>query len=120
MTSAERKRNVVLAALLGTLELISLLGFIGCLLALADLQSMPSIPQGMLLFYGACFGVCAICVYGMLDWKRWGVYGFGLLIVALSMINVLQGTATFQSAVVGVVLAVAFLASLRPAWPHFD
>jgi hypothetical protein len=50
MTSAERKRNVVLAALLGTLELISLLGFIGCLLALADLQSMPSIPQGMLLF----------------------------------------------------------------------
>jgi hypothetical protein len=120
MTSAERKRNVVLAALLGTLELISLLGFIGCLLALIDLQCIPSIPEGMLLFYGVCFGVCAICVYGMLDWKRWGVYGLGLLAIMLSMVNVLQGTATFQSAVVGVLLAVTFLASLRPAWPHFD
>jgi hypothetical protein len=120
MTSVERRRNFMLAALLGTLEVISLLGFVGCLLALTDLQAIPSMTQGTLFLYAVCFGLSAICVYGILDWKRWGVYGLGLLAVALAVVNVLQGAANFQSAVVAAVLVVTFVASLRPSWPHFD
>jgi len=120
VTTVERKRNFVLAALLGASGVISLLGFVGCFLALADLQSIPAMSQEALLFYGVCFGTSAVCVYGMLDWKRWGVYGLAAVTVVLSAANVFQGSATFQGAVVGLLLIVTFIASLRPAWRHFD
>jgi hypothetical protein len=76
--------------------------------------------QGALLFYSACFGISAACVYGVLDWKRWGVYGLGMVAIVLSAVNILQGSASYQGAVVGMLMIITFIASLRPAWHHFD
>lgn len=120
MVPVKPERGFLLAAMLGSLGVISLLGFVGCILALVDLQSIPSMTQQELLFYGVWFGLSAICIYGMLDWKRWGIYGLGVIMVIVSGINILRGTATFRDAVAGVLLTVAFVAVLRPAWHHFD
>ena len=120
MQPFERKRSPELSALLGMLEIISVLGALYCLVILADLQSAASVSTGCLLTCMAWFAVSAISVYGILHWKKWGIYALGVATTVLTIINLVQRSATWGGASLGLLIGFIFAAYLRPIWRSFD
>lgn len=116
----DRNFNTELKAILAAFEVVSLLGLMYCLLALAGLQSTPFIAAWKLAFYGGWFALSAICVYAMLHWKKWGAYGLATATLAVTLVDIWQGSATWGGACLGLLIAVLVAAYLRPHWGRFD
>jgi len=96
------------------------MGVVYCALAAVGLQSHAALPTWQFLFYGAWLAIGAVCVYALLRWEKWGVVGFDVAALVVSLVNLVQGSVTLQGVSFGVVLTVVLATALRPAWHHFD
>jgi hypothetical protein len=113
-----RKRSTELTAILAIFEGVSLLGLVYCVLVAA--QNTQPMPAWRLAFYGAWFAVSAVCVYAMIHWKKWGAYGLALATVVVTVVDIVQGFATWGGASLGLLIAVLVAAYLRPHWMDFE
>jgi hypothetical protein len=120
MQPFERKRSPELSALLGMLEIVSILGLLYCLVMLADLLNAAPVSTECLLVCMAWFAVSAISVYGILHWKKWGIYALGVATTVLTIINLVQRSATWGGASLGLLIGFIFAVYLRPIWRYFD
>jgi hypothetical protein len=115
-----RKRSTELTAILAIFEAVSLLGLVYCLLALTGLQSAQATPSWRWVFYGGWFAVSAVCVYTMLHWKKWGAYGLAAATLIVTLVDIVQGSATWGGASLGLLIAFVVAVYLRPHWMDFE
>lgn len=120
MESVGRQRGTALSITLVLLGAVCLMGVAYCALAAVGLQSHAALPTWQFLFYGAWLAIGAVCVHALLRWKKWGVVGLGVAALVMSLVNLIQGSVTLQGISLGVVVIVVLVATLRPAWHHFD
>lgn len=120
MPSLRRKRAPEFSALLSLMEVVSVLGVIYILLVLARQQSIIPIQREILVLYGVWFLVSGVSVYGILKWKKWGVYALAASTAVVTVVDVLRGTASLGGASLGLVVVVVLAVYLRPIWEDFE
>jgi hypothetical protein len=113
-----RKRSTELTAILAIFEVVSLLGLVYCLLV--AIQNLQPMPAWRLAFYGGWFAVSAVCVYAMLRWRKWGAYSLAAATLIVTVVDIVQGFATWGGASLGLIITVLVAAYLRPHWMDFE
>jgi hypothetical protein len=56
---------------------------------------------------------------GIWNWKRWGVYGFGVAVIGIFIVNMAIGV-PILSALSGFVGLIIMIFLVRPVWEHMD
>jgi hypothetical protein len=114
-----RKRNTEFTFILAIFELVSMMGLLYYVLALLGKQG-PPVPSWQMLIYAAWFGVSVICLYGMLIWKKWGVYGLGIATLCVIGVDVVAGSTTLGDTSLRALFSLLLLIYVPTHWLNFD
>ncbi|HIP73691.1 MAG TPA: hypothetical protein EYH05_20120 [Anaerolineae bacterium] len=120
MRTIKRRHGDALTIFLAMFGLVSLLGFLYCLLAWLGWQSSPFDADWYPAFYGAWFGIAAICACALWQWKKWGAYLLAATALLVVLVDLLQGSATWEGILLGIIITYSFYMLLRPEWEWFD
>ena len=118
-TMLERKHDPTVQSILLLIGAVSALGLAYSLLVLAGYQT-TSETGSQWAVYGLWFATSIACIAGILHWKRWGVYGFAVATVGISVYNVVRGTATLGGASMALLVTFALFSALYPYRGEFD
>lgn len=114
------KRNTEFTLILVIFELVSLMGLLYSILAVLGLHGSSPLPSWQRLSYTVWFAVSAICVYGILLWKRWGVYGLGIATLCFMGVDIVVGSTTWGDASLRAFFGLLLLIYVPTHWLKFD
>lgn len=61
-----------------------------------------------------------VSIYGIFQWKRWGVYGLVAVLIASPVVELMIGTATGRDLLQPFIQIGLFAFLLRGKWPYFE
>jgi hypothetical protein len=121
MQPSKRKLESQLGGFFVLLAIVSILGALYCLAALARIQGISlHLSDSDLLLYTVWFIAAAVSSIAIVRCKKWGVYILSIATLIVTVANILQGSATWGGASLGAIVAFALLLSIRPIWGKFD
>jgi hypothetical protein len=121
----QKKRSLGLTIILVVLTAIYILGVFYSLLSFLTVQSYDSDiwQRSSLPFYAFVFLMAAIGIFGIWEWKKWGVYslaGAWILTGVLDLVFVPPTPIPYIYSFLAVLLVIAFFLLLLPAWQNME
>ncbi len=121
----QKKRSRGLTIILVVLTSIYILGVLYSLLSFLTLQGYDSDiwQRNSLPFYTIVFLTAAVGIFGIWEWKKWGVYGLAgawVLTGVLDLVFVPPTPIPYIYSFLAVLLVIAFFLLLLPAWQNME
>jgi hypothetical protein len=121
----QKKRSRGLTIILVVFTSIYILGVFYSLLSFLNVQSYDSDiwQRNSLPFYFLVFLMAAIGIFGIWEWKKWGVYclaGAWVLTGVLDLVFVPPTPIPYIYSFLAILLVIAFFLLLLPAWQNME
>jgi hypothetical protein len=121
----QKKRSRGLTIILVVLTSIYILGVLYSLLSFLTLQGYDSDiwQRNSLPFYTIVFLMAAVGIFGIWEWKKWGVYGLAgawVLTGVLDLVFVPPTPVPYIYSFLAMLLVIAFFLLLLPAWQNME
>jgi hypothetical protein len=108
------QRNPELLAIFNVVAVVSLLGNIYCLIALAT--DFSDYPTATLLVYSIWFVACITALFLMKRGDVWGAYSLAFATILVGIYELVTGIASFGGAILALCIILLLLFYLRYMW----
>lgn len=118
MTTFTHRHTAEFRRVLRAFQVIALIGLV---VSLANLARLTAPNAELRLFvYISWFTIAIISAEAILHWIKTGVYALILATVSVSIIEIIDGTASIGGASLGLLIAYVLYSYVHPVWHQFD
>ncbi len=113
-------RDSQLSAFFVLLAIVSVLEAMYGAAVLLHITTPPQMADTELALYTGWFVAAVVSAIAIMQWKKWGVYTLALATLIVSIVTILQGTATLGGASLAALIILALIIYLPPIWNEFE